>query len=201
MKNSLLVTTAIVTMIIATLFYNFFDIPCVSYFQALKGTTLHAVFSFITEFGKAEYILVPAALLYLLYRKKSPSLALKGGFIFTSVAASGIIVDIIKALAGRFRPELYFKENLFGFDFLHIAHNMTSFPSGHSATALGAGVGLALLYPRFRMPFIMIALLIMSSRVVIVRHYPSDVLVGAFIGAITSLILYEKLFKEKIQDA
>ena len=39
----------------------------------------------------------------------------------------------------------------------------------------------------------------MISRVVIVRHYPSDIMIGGLIGALTSYILYERYFKKKIE--
>ncbi len=201
MKNSWLVSVAVVVMLLASFSYYYVDIEVVRYFHTLQGSSLEHFFSFVTEFGKAEYVLVPSGLLYLFYRKRVPKIALKGGFVFLSVAVSGILVDIIKAVAGRFRPEMYFKEGAYGFDFWHISHNMTSFPSGHSATALGTAVALALLYPRYRGLFILCGFLIMISRVIVVRHYPSDVFVGAFIGAVISWYLYQYYFKDKFIDA
>ncbi len=198
MKNSFYYLISALVVLMAVLSYNLFDLPAALYFETLKSSRLEKVFAFITVFGKAEYTLIPAALIYLLYKKKNPQKAMMGGFVFVSVAVSGILVDIIKALAGRFRPEMYLSDQAYGFDFFHVAHNMTSFPSGHSATALGAGVALALLFPRYRYIFYLLAGLIMISRVVVVRHYPSDVLIGALIGALTSIILYDRVFKRKI---
>lgn len=126
---------------------------------------------------------------------------MKGAFIFASVALSGIIVLFIKMIGGRFRPEMYFKEEAFGFDFFHITQNMMSFPSGHSATALSMAVALGLLYSRFTALFYFVGISIMISRVVIIRHYPSDILVGGLMGALTSYILYERYFKKEIENA
>jgi len=188
-------------MIMALVSYNFFDIPISTYFYALKGNGSYVFFNFLTEFGKSEYYLIPGAFVYLYFRHKNSVLALKGGFVFTSVALSGIIVLIIKMIGGRFRPEMYFKEGDFGFDFFHISHTMTSFPSGHSATALGAAVALALLFSKYRYGFYLLGMAIMISRVIVVRHYPSDILVGGLIGALTSYILYDQYFKKGIEHA
>ena len=201
MKNRNYLLASLLIMIMAGVSYNFFDITVATYFQHLKSSPLSHYFSILTELGKAEYTLVPAGLLYLYYKNRDRKIALKGGFVFVSIALSGILVNLIKVIAGRFRPERYFKDDAFGFDFFHISHDMTSFPSGHSATALGAAAAMAILFPRFAVWFYLLGIAIMSSRVVIVRHYPSDILVGGLIGALTSYLLYERVFKKRIADA
>ncbi len=195
------VIISVLIMIMAGFSYNFFDLPVATYFQNLKGNGLYAFFHFLTEFGKAEYFLVPAAGFYFYNKKKDISASLKAGFVFVSVALSGIIVLLIKIIGGRFRPEMYFKEEAFGFDFFHISHTMTSFPSGHSATALGGAAALALLFSKYRVPFYLFGLAIMISRVIVVRHFPSDIMIGGLIGALTSYILYERYFKGRIENA
>lgn len=188
-------------MIMAGFSYNFLDLPVATYFQNLKGNGLYEFFHFLTEFGKAEYFLVPAAGFYFYYKNKNIAASLKAGFVFVSVALSGIIVLLIKIIGGRFRPEMYFKEEAFGFDFFHISHTMTSFPSGHSATALGGAAALALLFSRYRAWFYLFGIAIMISRVIVVRHFPSDIMIGGLIGALTSYMLYERYFKGRIEDA
>ncbi len=188
-------------MIAALLSYNFFDLPVARYFQNAKGDMLYEIFHVLTKFGQIEYYLIPALVVYLYYQKRDSLIAMKARFVFVSLALSGIIVLLIKMVGGRFRPELYFKEGLFGFDFFHLSHTMTSFPSGHSATSLGAAAALALLFPKFRVGFYLFGIAVMISRVVIVRHYPSDIMIGGLIGALTSYILYERYYKERIVHA
>ena len=195
------IITSVFIMSMALVSYNFFDLPVATYFQNLKGNRLYEFFHFLTEFGKAEYFLLPAAAFYFYYKKRDISKSLKAGFVFVSVALSGIIVLLIKMIGGRFRPEMYFKEEAFGFDFFHISHTMTSFPSGHSATALGGAAALALLFSKYRVPFYLFGIAIMISRVIVVRHFPSDIMIGALIGALTSYILYERYFQKAILDA
>ncbi len=187
---------------IAILFYLQGDIPTERFFHRLRESEIVRLFSILTEMGKAEYYLVPAALGYLYFRKGENAAAMqRSAYLFVTVAASGLLVDLIKVIAGRFRPELYFKKGLYGFDFFHIHHNYISFPSGHAATAVGAAVALGYLWPKGRYLFWMLGGLIALSRIVVVRHYPSDILIGGLIGALVSLWLYRKVYKERIEDA
>lgn len=54
-----------------------------------------------------------------------------------------------------------------------------SFPSAHSATAVGLAIGLARLYPKARWYFATLAIFAGMQRVFANAHYPSDVLTGA----------------------
>jgi undecaprenyl-diphosphatase len=60
-----------------------------------------------------------------------------------------------------------------------------SFPSGHTLHAVSFGILLAHHYPAFAWPLGGFALLVAASRVVLGLHYPSDVLAGGLIGALT----------------
>jgi len=192
---------SIIVSFAAVLLYLSGDIPVERFFYRLKGSDLNRFFAFVTEFGKAEYYLVPAAIGYLWFRKSGSSEAMqKSAYLFVTIAASGLLVDLIKVIAGRFRPELYFKEGLYGFDFFHISHNYLSFPSGHSATAMGAAIALGYLWPRWRLLFWIAGATIACSRMVVVRHYPSDVLIGGLIGALVSVWLYRRIYQKRMKN-
>jgi len=51
-----------------------------------------------------------------------------------------------------------------------------------------------MLYRRFAVVFIPIAILIGVSRVAVTAHYPSDVVFGAFVGTFTALWVYKYFF-------
>jgi undecaprenyl-diphosphatase len=68
-----------------------------------------------------------------------------------------------------------------------------SFPSGHTLHAVMAAVVTASLLPAVASVFLLIALLIALSRVVLGVHYPSDVLAGAAIGGILASALLAAL--------
>jgi undecaprenyl-diphosphatase len=59
----------------------------------------------------------------------------------------------------------------------------TSFPSGHSASAAAFAVAVGDLVPALKLPLRGAALVVAASRVYTGVHYPSDVLVGAAVGA------------------
>jgi undecaprenyl-diphosphatase len=60
----------------------------------------------------------------------------------------------------------------------------TSFPSGHSASAAAFAVAVGDLLPAFKLPLRGAASIVAFSRVYTGVHYPSDVLVGATVGAL-----------------
>ena len=62
-----------------------------------------------------------------------------------------------------------------------------SFPSGDATFAVGAAVALGSVAPRWRWPAYLFALAVCFERVAVGAHYPSDVLAGAVIGAISGL--------------
>ena len=59
----------------------------------------------------------------------------------------------------------------------------TSFPSGHSASAAAFAVAVGDVLPALRLPLRAAASIVAFSRVYTGVHYPSDVLVGAAVGA------------------
>jgi undecaprenyl-diphosphatase len=63
-----------------------------------------------------------------------------------------------------------------------------SFPSGHTLHAVMAAIVTAALLPVVAPFFLLVALLIALSRVVLGMHYPSDVLAGAAFGGILASI-------------
>jgi membrane-associated phospholipid phosphatase len=60
-------------------------------------------------------------------------------------------------------------------------------PSGHAATAFAAAVAVSMIHPRLRWPLVLLAALIAVSRVWLGVHFPSDVIVGAAIGALIAV--------------
>ena len=60
----------------------------------------------------------------------------------------------------------------------------TSFPSGHSASAAAFAVAVGDLLPALRLPLRGAASVVAFSRVYTGVHYPTDVFIGAIVGAI-----------------
>jgi undecaprenyl-diphosphatase len=96
--------------------------------------------------------------------------------IAAGVAAGS--VALLKELTDRARPPLAEPS----VEPLVAIPESTSFPSGHAATAFAAATAVALLYPRLRVPVLVLAALVALSRAYLGVHYWSDVLVGSAFG-------------------
>lgn len=75
-----------------------------------------------------------------------------------------------------------------------------SFPSGHSERAFSGAIILGKIYKKFRIIFIILAMLVAFSRIYIGMHYPLDTLIGSIngiiIGSISTTIPIEKIQKK-----
>lgn len=180
--------------------YMWIDRPVALWCRASVTGAADAVFQVITAFGVSTWYLVASALGYGLFRYVRPDAvrAVRSLFLFAAVAVSGLAADVVKGIAGRFRPAMLFEHDLYGFDFFHWKHAMTSFPSGHTATAFSLAAAVALMWPRWRIPAFGFALLVALSRIAITAHYVSDTLGGALIGVATVAILHARYFKSKL---
>ena len=176
------------------LFYGPLDISIIRWSQAHQGTWIKPVSAFITEFGVITGWLVGSMLLwfYLRYKAKQLAWADRVRFFFLSVAASGLAVIPLKLFFGKARPSKLFDNDLYGFQWFAgpEAYGLHGFPSGHTTTAFSVATALALIFPRFAVLFYAGAALVGLSRIGVLYHYPSDVVAGAMLGTVLTLLLY-----------
>lgn len=197
-KGVLFVVGALVVLLICALSYHLFDRAAINYFLAFDPTAVW-IFRLLTQVGDSLYSLLPSGLFalggYLWQRRKGVNQALerwtlRAQFLFVSVAASGLLVDLIKFVCGRARPVKLLTENLYGFYLLESSSKMTSFPSGHSNTAAAIGLVLWYLWPKSWPLGLLLTGGVMLSRVVLLKHYPSDTLAGAYVAVVTTYYIY-----------
>lgn len=119
------------------------------------------------------------AALFLLLRKPWSALY----FILASALSAGL-VQLLKALFGRARPE----EML-------ITSDYGSFPSGHTANAATVAVALAILLARTWVWIAGVAyvLLMALSRTYLGAHWVTDTVGGALVGAAVAVLLWAPL--------
>lgn len=194
------ITGSIILFFLCAASYIWLDRPLTDIFLELKGSVFYQTFKQITKLGESQWYLGGGLLLWLFFRKKDPRKAGGGLLLLSSVALSGIAVNILKSILGRARPRLYIHEQVYGFDFFHIEYAWLSFPSGHSATALGAASALALIFPRYKTVFYIAGITIAASRIILTQHYLSDVLAGSFLGLATTLLLYQQHFRKTMHE-
>jgi membrane-associated phospholipid phosphatase len=93
-------------------------------------------------------------------------------------AGAGIVVQVVKVLAGRTRPELWLGA------FHHARPSATSFPSGHTvgAFALAGVLAFGARSRTLRAMALLLAVAVAASRVLAFRHWTSDVFASTCIG-------------------
>ena len=192
-----LVFVAAATMLLVAISIRAVDRPLALFFHA-RDHDLRALFEFtgrlgltygyLTIFGLAFVALHWGGVSPRLQQFALPLRALSGipAFLFVSIAASGVIVDVLKIVFGRARPKLLFQSDVYGFAWLMWRPDHWSFPSGHSATIVALTTALWFLWPQNQLFYILVAAIVCMSRVVVGAHYLADSLAGALIAILTT---------------
>ncbi|WP_439272603.1 phosphatase PAP2 family protein [Pseudochrobactrum sp. HB0163] len=110
-------------------------------------------------------------------------------FAILSLLSAGLIVNIVKYIIGRPRPVLLDIAGPYALKPFDFTYAYVSFPSGHACTAGVLATLLALWFPRCRFVACAVFAAIACIRILVQAHYPTDVLIGFFIGMCTTLIL------------
>jgi lipid A 4'-phosphatase len=179
---------------------RWFDRPIATFFHD-SGEAWRPIFELIQRLGFGTPYLVLFAVTFAalrfggclpplrLWTAPMRTAALVPAFLFAAVAASGLAVDLLKVIFGRARPKLLFAAGTYDFSWLGLGADHWSFPSGHAATAAALMTALWCLWPRHLLFYIALAAAVAASRVVIGAHYPSDVVMGAFVAVLITRIL------------
>ncbi len=173
------------------------DIGILTVIYENRILALDSTFIFITNSAGVLAFGVPLILLIIASRKKNTQLRQDALRILVTVAISAILANILKYVFDMPRPyEIYpfIKKLSYG--------GSPSFPSGHTADAFAFVVAVSLVFPKwyFIIPGLIWALLVGYSRMSLGVHFPSDVLAGAVIGAI-SAFSYISFAKRKQQNS
>ncbi|MCC6467376.1 MAG: phosphatase PAP2 family protein [Alphaproteobacteria bacterium] len=101
---------------------------------------------------------------------------------FAAVAASGILVNLLKFLFGRTRPGSLLDRGVVEFLGPTLDSAVRSFPSGHAATVGAVAALVWLFWPRWRAAALLFALAVAVSRLLVGYHFASDVIAGLAVG-------------------
>ncbi len=173
------------------------DQPLARWFKQFDETPLRDIFGFVTLFGEATVYLVISFVLFVWFRLMARRRAESGGadprrarqalYVFVTLVAATLPVNLLKILIGRARPRLLFGDEIHGFWPARFDYDYWSLPSGHAATAVALAMALYFLWPRHGLLYLGAASLVAMSRVIITTHYFADVVAGvyvAFVGAV-----------------
>lgn len=190
-----------VTLVFCAVSYVWFDRPVALWFKANLHGTWSDLSHRVTDLGLGGVWLIPSGIGAILFRwaqvrAKSDAAVARWHvhanaalFMFVSVAGSGLIVDVLKGLIGRLRPYELFVHGAYGFVPFSLHWSMNSFPSGHGQTIFAAMTSLAVIWPRGRYFWLLVAVVVAASRVIISVHYLSDVAMGAYCGTVGTVLL------------
>ncbi|MDQ0895181.1 phosphatase PAP2 family protein [Agromyces ramosus] len=128
--------------------------------------------------GVIGVFIVPIGAALLLVLVKRPWAAL---YFVTASAASAGVVQLLKELFGRARPE-----------YIIVATDTGSFPSGHVANAATIAVVVGVIAPRVWVWVLGAAytVLMALSRTYLGAHWVTDTIGGALVGAAVALLLW-----------
>jgi undecaprenyl-diphosphatase len=73
-----------------------------------------------------------------------------------------------------------------------------SFPSGHTTRIMSCAMALALIFPRLRVPILILGVIVSFGRIAVGAHYPSDVLGGIALGALVSWLFARALAQRRV---
>jgi membrane-associated phospholipid phosphatase len=126
--------------------------------------------------------------LLLFLRKPLPAWEI----IFTFLLA-GLIAQTLKNIFPMPRPKTMLQNTGYPYfidGFTHVGN--ASFPSGHTATAFGTAMLLAIFTKnkKISLLYLLAALLVAYSRIYLGQHFVPDVLAGALIGGASALTVY-----------
>jgi membrane-associated phospholipid phosphatase len=162
---------------------------------------LSGAFDVVTDFGKSVGVLVPIALvLAAMAVLASPALprmsqrvlaaiAVRLGFLFLAIGLPGLLFTVVKRLIGRARPLVEGGADPFIYRPFGWNVEYASLPSGHATDAFAIAMAIGALWPRARAIMFAYAVVIAASRVVLLAHFPSDVLAGAVVGVLGVLLV------------
>ena len=153
--------------------------------QGLHVAWLDPVVSFYTKLGDAGLLWIALSLAMLFYKPTRRA----GAAALMAMALGLLITNItIKPLVERARPWLAWP-----IEPLVVERDPNSFPSGHTCAAFAAAMAWLRTLPGRGERILVVALAVLMglSRLYVGVHYPSDVLVGALVGALCAWVAWK----------
>lgn len=160
-----------------------------------RNDFLTPIFTFITHLGDYGQLWIVLTLLFLIFARTR-----KTGILMMFSLLGSLLVNnmILKNLVARVRPY----EVVESLNRIIEAQADLSFPSGHTGSSFAAAVVILLMCPKkMGIPAMILAALIMFSRLYVGVHYPTDVIAGAVTGTLIAVFvcrIYKRYFENKI---
>ena len=143
------------------------------------------IFIYSTYLSDGFFCILIGLLLFILKKRTL------GVMVIVTYALSGIIAQVLKYFIIEARPAVLLRDSTYRYFIDDVTlHNLHAFPSGHTASAfaLAATLSFAARNKNISFLFLVGAILVGYSRVYLAQHFMNDVLAGAVIGIISSIV-------------
>ncbi|HEX8898565.1 MAG TPA: phosphatase PAP2 family protein [Chthoniobacterales bacterium] len=195
MNRRQLLWAFLVAIVLTLLSIFIFDQPIAAFVQRvggrqsviLQGGTHWLEIASGFPIGKffLSYLLLGAAALFFI-SSSTRAIGWRLLFIGGSQLVTRLIVGVLKDVFQRLRPFEVIQAGNWNWKFFTGHGN--AFPSGHSAHFWGLFFPLLFLFPRYRLPLLIVPVFISIARVGVNDHWCSDVIASAGIAALITLL-------------
>ena len=171
------------------------DIDLLRKINLERNQALDPTFKFVTNSVSPVGLGAPLIVTSVGLIQKNKALKNKGYYIGATLLTSTIVTTTVKFTIDRERPFVTYP------DIQKLtAAGSPSFPSGHTSEAFATATSLSLAFPKWYViaPAYVWAGAAGYSRMHLGVHYPSDVLVGALVGAGSAWLCHE--LNERLQN-
>ena len=195
MNRRQLLWAFLVAIVLTLLGIFFLDQPVAAFVQRVGGRQsvilqegthwLEVASGFpIGKFFLSYLLLGAAALLFIARSTRAVAWMLL--FVGCSQLLTRIIAGVLKNVFQRLRPFEVIQAG--NWDWKFFAGHGNSFPSGHSAHFWGLFLPLLFLFPRYRLPLLVVPVFISVARIGVNDHWCSDVIASAGLAALLTFL-------------
>ncbi len=175
--------SAMLFILLVTIAILYWDRPLAEYFYSMHLKARFPIVHWFSNMGAAILYLVGLPLMALVYRYlvRNKTIEMRWWFLWCCVLVPSTINGFLKIVIGRARPQLWIEshtQGVFGWGLNGLFH---SCPSGHTTAVMGMLIGLVILFPRYRYVWLFLAIALVMTRVLLARHYLSDVLISCYL--------------------
>ncbi|WP_297520708.1 phosphatase PAP2 family protein [uncultured Clostridium sp.] len=165
-------------------FLDTFNMAILNQFKDWHGPIIDKIMLAFTRIGTDGLVFLIIGLILLITVKHR-----KVGFmIFFASSINLVLVEFFKHIVKEPRPFLTHPELLNSV--IGVAPHSYSFPSGHASAAFVGAFILAYYFKKWAIPVYLLAIAIAVSRPFLLVHYPTDVIAGAIIGIVSSILAF-----------